>query len=452
MVLAQSVITKLFVSNLPEGCTPWELRKCMEDYGEIAGTYVAKKRDKDGCRFGFASFKEVKDRKELLKSLTGVKMGDFKLKVNIARYAVENSGSDDRPEVMKNSHKASGQDHSGRVFNLRGARSYSDVVGKSCAAGGFGLVPDVPKSVGLQDSRKYVVVPDRAGALRSLFGVAFIGRTVDLETLVDFDKLIAIAIIPVANFQYLGGLSLLISFHDGDSARKFFDSKGIWGLWFSKLDPWSGQTLPFERMAWLRLNEIPLHLYDPEVMTLVGEIFGKVLHVPKVVEDDADLSFCRIGVLCGESGRIMDSVSLRWNNRSFRVWVEEELEVWVPDCLASKGSDDRKSTMSSPVVDLQSSGEMGNEGVQEKVGGEEDGGTLGVNSSHAVPFPMHEVRENVGLNVFEVAECQMEERDGLGNLKDDGGAGSGNRRLASGRLVGPVRLTLLECFFSTLRM
>ncbi|MFS7939365.1 hypothetical protein Hanom_Chr05g00450881 [Helianthus anomalus] len=65
----------------------------------------------------------------------------------------------------------------------------------------------------------------------------------------------------------------------------------------------------------------------------------------------------------------MDFVSLRWNNRSFKVWVDEELEVWVPDCLGSQGSDGRKSSMSSPVVDLQSSGDMGNEGVQEKEGG-----------------------------------------------------------------------------------
>ncbi|MFS7935772.1 hypothetical protein Hanom_Chr05g00407501 [Helianthus anomalus] len=51
---------------------------------------------------------------------------------------------------------------------------------------------------------------------------------------------------------------------------------------------------------------------------------------------------------------------------------------------------------------------------------------------------MHVVKENVGLNVFEVAECQMEERDGLGNLKGDGGAGFGNRRTVSGSPTFPL--------------
>ncbi|MFS7975203.1 putative RNA recognition motif domain, nucleotide-binding alpha-beta plait domain superfamily [Helianthus anomalus] len=36
-------MVKLFVTNLPDGCTPWELRKCMEVFGDIVGTYVAKK-------------------------------------------------------------------------------------------------------------------------------------------------------------------------------------------------------------------------------------------------------------------------------------------------------------------------------------------------------------------------------------------------------------------------
>ncbi|MFS8000224.1 putative RNA-binding domain superfamily [Helianthus anomalus] len=37
-------VVKLFVTNLPDGCTPWELRKCLEVFGVIVGSYVAKKR------------------------------------------------------------------------------------------------------------------------------------------------------------------------------------------------------------------------------------------------------------------------------------------------------------------------------------------------------------------------------------------------------------------------
>ncbi|KAJ0622761.1 putative RNA recognition motif domain, nucleotide-binding alpha-beta plait domain superfamily [Helianthus annuus] len=324
---------KLFVTNLPDGCTPWELRKYMEAFGDIVGTYVAKKRDKNGYRFGFATFKGVRDRAELMKCLGGVKMGDFKLKINVARFAAENSSGRDHMPEMKNKDRGAGHQIPGGVFNLRDVRSYKEAMGSSFPLAG--------SSTGLagafkEDTRgreKTIVVPDRTGAFNDLIGMALVGRTVDIETLVDFDKLLRIAKCSVANLQYLGGLSLLISFHDAESAKQFMEAKEVWGPWFSKLDYWSGQSLPLERVAWLKLCGIPLHLLDVDVLGLVGESFGKILHIPKLSEVDLDLSIVRVGVLVGSSGRIIEGVSLKWKDKAFRIWVEEDSDVWVPDCL-----------------------------------------------------------------------------------------------------------------------
>ncbi|MFS7911291.1 putative RNA recognition motif domain, nucleotide-binding alpha-beta plait domain superfamily [Helianthus anomalus] len=66
-------ITKFFISNLPEGCTPWELRCSMESLGDVVGTFVAKKRDKTGSRFGFAGFSDVPNVNELEKKIKGTR-------------------------------------------------------------------------------------------------------------------------------------------------------------------------------------------------------------------------------------------------------------------------------------------------------------------------------------------------------------------------------------------
>ncbi|KAJ0539300.1 putative RNA recognition motif domain, nucleotide-binding alpha-beta plait domain superfamily [Helianthus annuus] len=426
-----SNITKLFVSNLPEGCTPWELRKCLEGFGEISGTYVAKKRDKAGCRFGFVSFKEVVDRKELVKNITGVKMGENKLKVNVARYAVENSGLSELPEDKTKYNRAAGQPIGGRPFHLRDVGSYSDVVGNSIGGGGP-FMGHVVKPLGdMREPSKYVVVPDRLGAFKSLFGVSLLGRTVDLETLVDFDRLLCIAKILVANIQYLGGLSILISFHDEASANKFLESKVVWGPWFSRLNPWNGQSFPIERVAWLRLIGIPLHLFELEVMVQVGELFGKVLHAPKMIEEDLDLSVCSVAVLVGDAGRINDVVSLRWNKKNYRIWVEEEHEVWVPDCLGVSGSDGSKASMSSPVVELHRSGSEGLEESSVKVGEGEGEEVIGINlePTHAASNPMHEVRDCGGGHVFEE-----------GNIMDV--------NLGKSHEVGPEKVVTQDCCIS----
>ncbi|KAJ0589790.1 putative RNA-directed DNA polymerase [Helianthus annuus] len=358
---------KLFVTNLPDGCTPWELRKCLEVFGNIVGSYVAKKRDKNGCRFGFVSFKGVRDRAELLKSLGGTKMGNFKLKINVARFAAENLGGHVNLPEMKKKDLGAGQQAPGGTFNLRDSRSYREAVGASNYAAGSSFDQGGCREEVTKLKEKSIVIPDRTGAFNDLVGMALVGRTVDLETLVDFDKLLRIAKFSAANLQYLGGLSLLISFHDADSAKLFMDAKDVWGPWFSRLDYWSGQSLSFERVAWLKLCGIPLHLLDPDVLGLVGESFGRLLHIPKLSKVDLDLSTVRVGVLVGFSGRIKEGVSLKWKDRIYRIWVEEDSDVWVPDCLDRDDesvSDGAPSPVGSPAGDMFGSGTGETEDLQ----------------------------------------------------------------------------------------
>ncbi|MFS7979722.1 putative RNA recognition motif domain, nucleotide-binding alpha-beta plait domain superfamily [Helianthus anomalus] len=351
-------ITKFFISNLPEGCTPWELKCGIAGCGEISGTYVARKRDKEGNRFGFASFIDVKDKAELLKLLRGVSLGGCKLKVNIARFALENgsgnginSGGNARsnPERGRDDVKSGNlfPDGNNRATTFRDFRSYRDVLGKGREK------EDGSLNGVAQESGKQVVAPDRTNAMQDLKRVAVIGRTVDLETLVDLDRLLRIAKVTYGKIQYLGGLSVLISFREEPASRLFLESKDLWGPWFSKLSVWEGQSLPFEKVAWLRVIGLPLHLLDRDIIKSVGESFGKILHVQKDFGDANDLSFVRVGVLSGVVERIKEVVTLKWKERNYRIMVEEELDVWIPDCLGRmmEGSSAMSSSLaSSPVV------------------------------------------------------------------------------------------------------
>ncbi|KAF5778507.1 hypothetical protein HanXRQr2_Chr12g0548331 [Helianthus annuus] len=253
-------------------------------------------------------------------------MGDCKLKANVVRFAVENSSSleqqDNRTQFPGNAGSGFGK----RNSNYMDFRSYYDVVGTSKGVGSIVKESEGSNVGEKRDLAKSIVMPDKTGAFKELFRISVVGRTVDLETLVDFDRLLWIAKIRFSRIQYLGGLTILVTFHDDVATNLFMDSKAIWGPWFTKLEVWSGQSLHFERVAWLKLSGIPLHLLDPDTLLLIGELYGKVLHVPKGPEEDQDLSMARVGVLAGEAYRIKEVVSLKWKDRSFRIWVEEELE------------------------------------------------------------------------------------------------------------------------------
>ncbi|KAJ0744738.1 putative RNA recognition motif domain, nucleotide-binding alpha-beta plait domain superfamily [Helianthus annuus] len=357
-------IMKLFVSNLPDGSTPWELTCFMQRFGDVWKSYVAKKRDKAGKRFGFVSFKYVRDGKELVTKINGVSMGGCKLMVNVARFAVENNGleresernmkGDGESERLKSTVGlgAGSYSHEGqKSFAWRGGRSFRDVVGFGAAASELRMGGSSPEKV--------VSVPDDISGCVDLFRKAVVGRTVDLDTLVFFDRLLRIGKVKFVKIQFLGGLSIMVSFESSEEAESFLQNKKLWGPWFSNLDLWEGQTLAVERVAWIRVQGLPLHLVDSEILRKIGEAYGKILYVPMDVGEESDLSFQRVAVLAGNDARIKEFLCIKWKDKSFRVWVMEEEEVWVPDCLKTSmldGGSSETVKASTPEEVMETSG------------------------------------------------------------------------------------------------
>ncbi|KAF5811541.1 hypothetical protein HanXRQr2_Chr04g0182561 [Helianthus annuus] len=146
----------------------------------------------------------------------------------------------------------------------------------------------------------------------------------------------------------------------------------------------------------------------------------------------------RVGVLVGEVNRINEVVAIKWKNRVYRVWGEEESDIWVLDCLGPalvRGSVGSSPVMSSQFGAMPNSG-MGGNGqspVEDEDVGIDETPLVGSGNSHAVVTPMHEERESeVGNN-------------------DEGGEGA-SRKLEGFSVVGPkVRCSedgaTRNCFF-----
>ncbi|KAM0025897.1 hypothetical protein Hdeb2414_s0021g00580091 [Helianthus debilis subsp. tardiflorus] len=136
--------------------------------------------------------------------------------------------------------------------------------------------------------------------------------------------------------QYVGGMFILVSFKSGDDVDKFCllskDKKDV----FQSVEKWVGQTLPFERIAWLRIQGIPLHLIDNSVINRIGESFGKIVQAGHHEVWDSDLSYDYVGVLVSEGKRIQEEVVVQWKGRKYRVWVEEHIGDWEPDFLGKE--------------------------------------------------------------------------------------------------------------------
>ncbi|MFS7980195.1 putative RNA recognition motif domain, nucleotide-binding alpha-beta plait domain superfamily [Helianthus anomalus] len=301
------VITKLFVSNIPQGCRPWDLADAFRAFGDIAGSFIAKKKDKEGRSFGFVSFKGVRNVDELLARLSNMKLGGNKLIINVALFAKENG-------------------------NLKSSGLGGDTVppkGKSAAGKPTGGISTVRGANNVQPGVSFLdILTNKSHAIREEDVI-----DIDPSELRFLKTFISSAGLEDARIQYLGGLTVLISFLNEDSPKRFFDDKEVWSKWFSSLDPWLGQSLPYERLAWVSVLGVPPHLLSKAVFDAIGNRYGKVVFSSQFSVSDGNLSFDRMGILLGSGNRINGSLSLRWQDKKYKVWVIEENNHWLSNFL-----------------------------------------------------------------------------------------------------------------------
>ncbi|KAJ0488357.1 hypothetical protein HanHA300_Chr12g0432011 [Helianthus annuus] len=253
---------------------------------------------------------------------------------------------------MKNSSECMGKEHfhmenyqqkwpggNQRVLQKEGI-SYADLFkGRGNTKGEFSSISD-------SFIDKTISVPEEVSAFRFLHGSALVGRSVDINSLNKMDSLLW-----EGGFggviHYVGGLLLLLSFKDHEAAAEFLLKQEVWKKWFSALDLWEGQTLAFERVAWLNVFGVPLHLADNSVFNDIGRQFGTVVKPAQLSIDDDDLSMACVGVLVGDGKAIKEVVNLKWKDKSYQVWVSEVNDVWIPECMGVVGLKNNVSTEES---------------------------------------------------------------------------------------------------------
>ncbi|KAJ0682025.1 putative RNA recognition motif domain, nucleotide-binding alpha-beta plait domain superfamily [Helianthus annuus] len=352
----QRRILKLFVTNIPEGGSGADLASFIRPFGQIFDLYIARKRDKNGNHFGFISMLDIKDKDDLLRNLRNIHMGNCKLWFNIARFVLEdgeiNSFKEDRPVRDDGRNKRPVEDKGKTEIKIGtsdvGDRSFKDMlVGKS------------------------IYVDSNVNGFASMHGHAVVARFTSLSALKN-------------------GVEVLISFSDATKAFDFVQAAVLHMDRFTNIALWEGQSLGFERLAWLKVQGIPLHLLTNEIIDSVGGLFGRIVHGATRSENDLDLSVEFVAVLVGDGKRISEEIVINWRDRKFRVWVSEEHGAWIPEFLEPEFE-------SSPVEEEDMDAEV-----------------------NVKQLPEKEVDNHVGVDNFEDAGSEDENVDNSSDCETDG--------------------------------
>ncbi|KAJ0937293.1 putative RNA recognition motif domain, nucleotide-binding alpha-beta plait domain superfamily [Helianthus annuus] len=273
-------INTFFVANLPNGCTAKDLELAYKEYGEVTRTFVAPKKDKAGRIFGFVDFMGEHAVEYLVSTLKNVTILGKSVFIKQARF--EKGALPPPPSKNPGDTKRQPKYHFDKNSSLFNGKSFASVLsGKSSDYWG-----DVD-----------INIPNNFRPAGSILGSGLVGRVVDFTTLRNFRYITKEAGIRDFELKYLGGLYLLIHFKGSYSKKEFLENQTQWRKWFSFLDDWTGQSLPFERIAWLRIYGVPPHLWDRAVFDMVGNKFGKVVHPSQVSWNDGNWTYDCIGVL-----------------------------------------------------------------------------------------------------------------------------------------------------------
>ncbi|MFS7952644.1 putative RNA recognition motif domain, nucleotide-binding alpha-beta plait domain superfamily [Helianthus anomalus] len=295
-------INTFFVANLPNGCTTKDLETTYKEYGEVTRTFVAQKKDKVGRVFGFVDFMGEQAVEYLDNTLKNVTILGRSVFFKQARFE---KGAPPPPPS-----KITGDTN--RQPKYRFDKNTCLFNGKSFASILSGKSSDYLDDVDIN-------IPHNFRPAGSILGSGLVGRVVDFTTLRTLHYIAKEAGIQDCEIKYLGGLYLLLHFKGSYNKNEFLENRSQWGEWFSFLDDWTGQSLSFEGIAWLRIYGVPPHL------------------------NDGNWTYDYIGVLKEDGFLINDKITIKWKDKSFRCCVVEEQGDWLSDFLEGWESDGDQS-------------------------------------------------------------------------------------------------------------
>jgi hypothetical protein len=230
----------VFLLKLPGGCYRarvmekfcwvWKGGRCI---------YIPKKVDKQGRRFGFVKFRDVKDAMELLRSISDIWIGSFKLRVNRSKFRKNQQLSVDAPQpvVLRKESKLIQNDKT-----FKGA-----LVDAGRREGGLVTSTEEPRP------RQQVVweVEVEEEVLARLGG-AYVGYLVENKEAALIQNQLWMGGFQNLNICSMGFMKILISSDKVGEVKEVVESVGWWCSLFERVFLWSPGLVSNQRVVWLR--------------------------------------------------------------------------------------------------------------------------------------------------------------------------------------------------------
>jgi hypothetical protein len=214
----------------------------------VGDVYIPKKVDKQGRRFGFVKFRDVKDAMELLRSISDIWIGSFKLRVNRSKFRKNQQLSVDAPQpvVLRKESKLIQNDKTFKGALVDAGRRER------------GLVTSTEEPRPRQQVVWEVEVEEEVLAR---LGGAYVGYLVENKEAALIQNQLWMGGFQNLNICSMGFMKILISSDKVGEVKEVVESVGWWCSLFERVFLWSPGLVSNQRVVWLRCYGVPVHAW-----------------------------------------------------------------------------------------------------------------------------------------------------------------------------------------------
>ncbi|KAI3695863.1 hypothetical protein L1987_78866 [Smallanthus sonchifolius] len=219
--------------------------------------FIPNKRDSSRGKFGFVRFENVKNVGLLEKALNGLKLRGLKISANVAKFdKVGNRVASENNPFRGGGHPKNTnhyQEQTQAQVDMPQQEERSHPFGKASFKEAL-----VNNNIG-----PVIKLIEESELARSWVSLSLVGEVIDMKVLCDLKNRLNGLVNSCMELRYLWGMKVVLTFKSTVAANQFLqDKKEEYDLIFKSLTLWDGQIIPYDRIAWVHIHGVPIHLWE----------------------------------------------------------------------------------------------------------------------------------------------------------------------------------------------
>jgi hypothetical protein len=317
------VATSFFITNFPDDVKAADLWPKFARFGRVGEVYIPDKVDKQGRRFGFVKYRDIRDAREQLDLISNIWFGSFKIRVNLSRFE---KGKPSREKKV--GHGVDGVAVPGlmnsAVKEAVARRSFKDAVNDRPVVRSSGIDPEVYGDGGKGGSEVVWEVEVDDEALIKLKG-SFVGLLSEYKDYQLIQRNFVMDGYSNLVVTPLGPLHVLLSSATEDEVKGIVGAVGWWSSWFERFEEWSPNWSYNLRTTWLSCFGVPLHVWGQAIFRTVGFKFGSFIDTDLATKKMLRGDVARIKITTDSQSIIDSSISIMVLGKKYVIRVMEDV-------------------------------------------------------------------------------------------------------------------------------